>query len=147
MNWNCNGFRARLKDGGFQQMLDENDPDVLFLNEFKAKPLSLDRPWEFRRALAAKGYHWCTFNYSVAKNAQTGLENCGNWGTAMFSKIRPLSVTCGLNQDNNDVEGRVMTVTFRNAVVVNVYVPCTQMHTKDVDAKRVNFEEGLALLM
>ena len=87
MVWNPNGLRARLKDGGFGRMLDDMDPDVVFLNEVKAKPSSLSRPWEFRRALAARGYHWVTFNYSITKSAQTGNESCGNWGTAIVPEL------------------------------------------------------------
>ena len=85
--WNPNGLRARLKDGGFGRMLDDMDPDVVFLNEVKAKPSSLSRPWEFRRALAARGYHWVAFNYSITKSAQTGNESCGNWGTAIVPEL------------------------------------------------------------
>ena len=36
----------------------------------------------------------------------------------MFSKIQPLTVVCGLAQNNDDTERRVITANFRNATVV-----------------------------
>ena len=68
-------------------------------------------------------------------------------GHSHCSRIEPLSVVCGLEPNNDDTEGRVITANFRNATIVNVYAPCTKMNTEVVDVKREKFEQDLAVLI
>jgi exodeoxyribonuclease-3 len=50
----------------------------------------------------------------------------GYSGTAVFTRIRPLNVSCGLGMAEHDQEGRVITVEFDRHYLVNVYTPNAQ---------------------
>lgn len=67
-------------------------------------------------ALELAGYeqYW---NYAVKK---------GYSGTAVFTKIKPLSVELGLGIEEHDQEGRVITAEYDNFYLVNVYTPNSQ---------------------
>jgi exodeoxyribonuclease III len=117
-SWNVNGIRAVVKKNLFQPFLAAHRPDVLCLQETKAErgQVEIDVP----------GYHehW----NSAAKK--------GYSGTAVFSRIEPLSVVLGfpddfarrfsfadeLERDAAD-EGRVITAEFERFYVVTVYTP------------------------
>lgn len=117
-SWNVNGIRAVINKGAFSTFIKEHDPDVLCLQETKAKrdQFEIDLP----------GYH--EFWYSAAKP--------GYSGTAIFSKTKPLQVINGFPKDivttykvtgdtygdPND-EGRVMAAEFNDFWVLTVYTP------------------------
>lgn len=117
-SWNVNGIRAVLTKGTFQTFIQEHDPDVLCLQETKAKPeqVELDLP----------GYHlyW------------NSADKAGYSGTAIFSKEKPLSVINGFTDDiaekynladdgygDPTKEGRVISAEFEKFWVVTVYTP------------------------
>ena len=50
-------------------------------------------------------------------------EKKGYSGTAIFTRIRPLSVTYGLGIDEHDHEGRAVTLEFEDFYLVTAYVP------------------------
>jgi len=54
------------------------------------------------------------FNYAERK---------GYSGTAIFTKIKPKSVTYGIGEDKHDKEGRVITLEFKDYFLVNCYTP------------------------
>ena len=47
----------------------------------------------------------------------------GYSGTAVFTKMKPLSVSYGLDIEEHDQEGRVITLEFESFYLVNVYTP------------------------
>ena len=47
----------------------------------------------------------------------------GYSGTAVFSKIEPKKVTYGINIEEHDHEGRVITLEFKDFYMVNIYTP------------------------
>ena len=117
-SWNVNGIRAVLNKGTFQTFIADHDPDVLCLQETKAKPeqVELDLP----------GYHqyW------------NSADKAGYSGTAIFSKEKPLSVINGFTDDitqkyaladdsygDPTKEGRVISAEFETFWVVTVYTP------------------------
>ena len=53
-------------------------------------------------------------------------EKKGYSGTAVFSKMKPLSVTYGLGIEEHDKEGRVITAEYEEFYLVNVYTPNSQ---------------------
>ncbi len=107
ISWNVNGIRAVLKKG-FMTFAQETNPDILCLQEMRALPEQVD--------LSLPGYH-------VYWNA---AEKKGYSGTAVFSKIEPLSVSYGMEQPKHDNEGRVITLEFKEFHLVNVYTPNSQ---------------------
>ncbi|MBT3407437.1 exodeoxyribonuclease III [archaeon] len=105
ISWNVNGIRAVLKKG-FMDFLKTENPDVLCIQETKARPEQVD--------MNLVGYDHKYWN---------SAEKKGYSGTAIFSKIKPLNVTYDIDNDDHKSEGRAITVEFDNYYLVNVYVP------------------------
>lgn len=105
LSWNVNGLRSVLKKN-FRDFLATENADVLCLQEIKLSEILSDPAWEERYTA-----HW---NLADKK---------GYSGTAILSKIAPLSVTRGIGVAEHDREGRVLTAEYEAFFVVNVYVP------------------------
>jgi len=104
ISWNVNGLRACLKKG-FMESFRTLDADVFAVQETKMQPdqAILDLP----------GY----------KQYWNSAEKKGYSGTAVFSRIVPLSVSYGLGIEEHDHEGRVITLEFPEYYFVTVYTP------------------------
>ena len=106
ISWNVNGIRAVLKKE-FLDFVKKEEPDVLCVQETKAHPNQVDEkfsdyPYHFWNSAEKKGYA----------------------GTAIFSKLEPISVHYNFGErENHKEEGRIITVEFQNFYLVNVYVP------------------------
>ena len=146
VTWNVNGLRARMMSGDFTSLLEHEDPAFIALTEIKSNLLSLGHPWELRRALSALGYSFCCFNWCT-KTDKNGRIRSEDWGTAFLSKIRPLSVSCGVLADDVDTQGRVITARFSNATVVTIYSPCSRINDDSIDAGRLKFDADIARLI
>ncbi|MFT7298083.1 MAG: exodeoxyribonuclease-3 [Sphingobacteriales bacterium] len=107
ISWNVNGIRASVKKGFFDR-LEEMNPDILCLQETKAQDDQV------REALFGIS------DYQVYSNSATKK---GYSGTAILSKIAPLSVVPDMGIEEHDDEGRVLCAEFDDFYVVNVYVP------------------------
>lgn len=105
ISWNVNGLRAVLRKN-FLSFVAEEQPDILCLQETRC-------PAEIFDPLLLEGYHpfW-----NLA-------EKKGYSGTAIFTKVRPVSVALGVGITEHDREGRVITAEFERFFLVNVYVP------------------------
>ena len=53
-------------------------------------------------------------------------EKKGYSGTAVFSRLEPLSVTYGMGIDEHDHEGRVITLELDSFFLITVYTPNSQ---------------------
>lgn len=104
ISWNVNGIRAALKKDMAGFLATEN-PDILCLQETKAREEQVELPLEFG---SYKGY-W------------NSAEKPGYSGTAIFTKEVPLSVTRGFGIEEHDGEGRVITAEYADFFLVNVY--------------------------
>lgn len=117
-SWNVNGIRAVSNKALFAPFLTSQKPDILCLQETKAKPEQVE--------LTTPEYE--QFWYSAEKS--------GYSGTAIFSKPRPLQVIDGLPNDiitqfkvsgdlygNPNLEGRVIAAEYDAFWVVSVYTP------------------------
>lgn len=104
ISWNVNGIRAVLKKN-FAAFIETAAPEVLCVQETKAAPEQV--------SFALPGYQqfWNT------------AEKKGYAGTAIFTKIAPLSVRRGMGVAEHDREGRVLTAEFADFFLVNVYTP------------------------
>lgn len=107
ISWNVNGLRA-IMNKGFMDNFNGLDADIFCLQETKLQEGQID--------FAPQGYH-CYWNYAEKK---------GYSGTAVFSKIEPVSVSYGLGIEEHDHEGRVITLEFDNFYFVTVYTPNSQ---------------------
>ena len=107
ISWNVNGLRAVVKKN-FMEVFAAADADLFCLQETKLQEgqIELDLP----------GYlqFW---NYAEKK---------GYSGTAIFSKMEPLSVRYGIGAEEHDHEGRVITLEFPEFYFLTVYTPNSQ---------------------
>ena len=107
ISWNVNGLRAIVQKG-FADIFNELDADVFCLQETKLSENQLDLQFDGYRS-------W--WNYADKK---------GYSGTAVYSRPEPISVTRGMDIDEHDHEGRVITVEYPDYYLVNVYTPNSQ---------------------
>ncbi|MFZ1706038.1 MAG: exodeoxyribonuclease III [Saprospiraceae bacterium] len=107
ISWNVNGVRAVVSKNFLQQFKTIN-ADIFCLQETKAQE------FQVKEALTSiEGYH-------IHCNE---AEKKGYSGVCIISKEAPLSVTKGINIEEHDNEGRVITTEFKDFYLVNVYVP------------------------
>lgn len=116
LSWNVNGLRAVLKKNFVETVLSE-DPDVICLQETKARPDQVELPLDL----------------GTWKNYWNSAEKPGYSGTAIFTKSEPLEVTCGMGIDEHDTEGRVIRAEFPDFQLVNVYTPNAQDGLRRLD--------------
>ncbi len=124
MSWNVNGIRAVFKKD-FKEILLEENPDVIGFQETKWRPDQLTK----------KDATWLDeTDYFQYWNPAT---RPGYSGTAVFSKVEPLSVYHGINPESFDHESveyvdetllenhewRVTTLEFKDHYYITVYTP------------------------
>lgn len=121
VSWNVNGLRACVNKG-FNDYFKAIDADIFCIQETKLQEgqINLDQMEEYAQ-------YW---NYAVKK---------GYSGTAVFSKIKPLSVRYGIEEDQ-EPEGRIITLEFESFYLVNVYTPNAKRDLSRLDY-RMEWEE------
>lgn len=114
ISWNVNGLRACVQKG-FLEYFKEADADIFCIQESKLQEGQID--------LELTGYnqYW---NYAERK---------GYSGVAIFSKAAPISVAYGINKEEHDREGRVITLEFEDFYMVTVYTPNSQQELARLD--------------
>ena len=122
ISWNVNGLRACMQKG-FADYFNNESADVFCLQETKLQEGQID--------FAPEGYN-CYWNYAEKK---------GYSGTAVFSRIRPLSVSYGIGIEEHDHEGRVITLEFEDHYLICVYVPNSQRELTRL-AYRMDWEDA-----
>ncbi|MFH1836632.1 MAG: exodeoxyribonuclease III [Candidatus Omnitrophota bacterium] len=107
ISWNVNGIRA-AQGKGFLEWLRKEDPDILCVQETKARPEQLDENID-----PPEGYkaYW---NYPARK---------GYAGVAVFTKKEPISVEKDFSAGRLDTEGRTLVLHFDEFVLINTYFP------------------------
>ncbi len=118
ISWNVNGIRAVVKKDMFVPFMDKYQPDILCLQETKAQ--------KGQTEIDLSGYeeYW------------NSAEKKGYSGTAIFTKIKPISVINGIPEKicekygliadgygDPRTEGRVIAAEFKDFYVVTVYTP------------------------
>ena len=104
ISWNVNGIRAAYNKG-FNDFFDNENADIFCIQETKMQEGQLD--------LAKEGYY-------VYLNS---AEKKGYSGTAIWTKIKPITVKYGIDIEEHDKEGRVITLEFEKFFMVTVYTP------------------------
>lgn len=122
VTFNVNGLRACIGKG-FYDFFTAEDADIFAVQETKLQPdqISVD--------LADYEVY---FNSAVKK---------GYSGTAVFTKRRPISVSCGIGVEEHDSEGRVITCEYEKFFFVDVYTPNSQRELLRLDY-RMKWEEA-----
>lgn len=104
ISWNVNGLRACVQKG-FIDFFNEVNADIFCVQETKLQEGQID--------LKLSGYN-VYWNYAEKK---------GYSGTAIFTKEEPIKVFYGLNIEEHDKEGRVITLEFEEYYFITVYTP------------------------
>jgi len=134
-SWNVNGIRAVLSKGTLQRFIEQEQPDVLCLQETKAKPEQVD--------LDLPGYH-------VYWNS---ADKAGYSGTALLTKQEPLQVLNGFADNiaekynlagdsygDPTKEGRVLSAEFADFWVVTVYTPNSKGDLSRLDLRHTQWD-------
>ena len=108
-------------DKGFREFVESEQPDVLCLQETKATPEQVDLGWADEL-----GYH----------QSWNCAEKKGYSGTSIWSKTKPSKTTLGIGIEDHDKEGRVVTATFSDFHLVNVYTPNSQRGLARLDYRQ-----------
>ena len=114
LSWNVNGIRA-VEKRGFTTWLRSESPDILCIQETKARPEQLSE--ELRNPAGKNGKPYYSY-WASAKKA-------GYSGVAIYSKKEPEEVK-PLGIADFDDEGRVLQAFYKDFVVISAYFPNSQ---------------------
>ena len=116
ISWNVNGFRACLKKG-FLESFKEINADIFCIQETKMQQGQAE--FDF-----GENHYHEYWNSAVKK---------GYSGTAVFSKTKPIAAAYGMDINEHDQEGRVITLEYDKFFLVNVYTPNSQDELRRLD--------------
>ena len=115
ISWNVNGLRA-VVGKGFMDIFRSLDADMFCLQEIKLQAGQIDLQ-------LPEGYE-AYWNYAEKK---------GYSGTAIFTRVKPLSVAYDMGIEDHDREGRVLTLEFDSFYLLTVYTPNSQEELRRLD--------------
>ena len=118
ISWNVNGIRAVLTKG-FEDFFKDVNADIFCIQETKCQEGQVNLEFE--------GY----------QSFWNSAEKKGYSGTAIFSKIKPLSVKLGIGIEEHDKEGRVITLEFKDFYMVNIYTPNSKRELERLDYRQI----------
>ena len=121
VSWNVAGLRACLNKG-LDRFVAEDKADIYCFQESKVT--------EEQNQFHPLGYR--EYLYPAEKK--------GYSGTLVYSKIEPLSVKYGIDDEEYDSEGRTITLEYNNFYLVNCYVPNSKRELERLDS-RMRFED------
>ena len=121
VSWNVNGIRACINKG-FNEYFEYMNTDIFAIQETKMQ--------EGQQDISKEGYYHY-MNSAIKK---------GYSGTLIYTKVKPISVKYGIDIDEHNTEGRVITLEFDNFYFVTVYTPNSQEELKRLDY-RMKFED------
>ena len=127
LSWNVNGIRAVYRKGFIEWLLKEQ-PDVLCLQEIKAKVEQL--PQALQHIAGYRAYFF-------------PAERKGYSGVAVYTKLKPLGVRRGFGIERFDSEGRCMMLDFGDFLLFNVYFPNGKMSAERLSYKLDFYEAFL----
>lgn len=124
VSWNVNGLRACITKG-FDDVFKNLNADIFCIQETKmqedqAESISYDGYYKYMNSAEKKGYS----------------------GTAIFTKLKPLSVTYGIGVEEHDKEGRIITLEYDKFFLVNCYTPNSKRELERLDY-RMTWEDEI----
>ncbi len=121
ISWNVAGLRACLNKG-FDRFFEKEKADIYCLQETKVT----EEQVEFHP------YGYNEYLYPAQKKGYSGVM--------IYSKIEPLNVKYGIDDEEYDNEGRTITLEFNDFYLVNCYVPNSKRGLERLDS-RMRFED------
>ena len=136
-SWNVNGLRAVLRKEALQKFIEEHQPDILCLQETKAKPEQVDYNFPgykvFWNPAKRAGYSGTAILVSSADSSALDVirwssgKDCypGNFlGDVRNTHLEQPNLELYDSETNIAAsEGRTLIVEFKKFYLVNVYVP------------------------
>ena len=107
VSWNVNGIRASEKSG-FLDWLKKESPDIVCMQETKAKPNQLS--YAIRQP---EGYH--AYFASAVRPGYSGV--------ALYTKEKPKKIELGIGIKKYDDEGRTIIAHYDDFILINSYYP------------------------
>jgi len=120
ISWNVNGLRACIKKG-FIDFFNDVDADIVCLQETKMQQGQAEFDLSGPKGLNIYHEYW------------NSAEKKGYSGTAIFTRIKPIAVFNGIDIEEHDKEGRVITLEFDKFYLVTVYTPNSQGELQRLD--------------
>lgn len=108
ISWNVNGIRACYKKGALDTILSQK-ADIIGIQETKSTPDQL-----VEAITAPPGY----FSYFDSSKERKGYS-----GVAVYTKTKPEKVEHGLGEEEYDLEGRCLTLHYKDFAFVTAYFP------------------------
>ena len=127
ISWNVNGIRSAIRKG-FSEWLEREDPDILCLQETRARPSQLEGIVDL-----PPGYH-AFWNWPSRK---------GYAGVSVFTRIGPREVVKDIRAEGFDDEGRSICLDLGAFFLVNVYFPNGRSGRQRLDYKMDFYERFL----
>lgn len=119
ITWNVNGLRAVLRKDALTWVWNQ-DPDMLCLQEVKARPEQLTAP---QRDALPMQHVW------------NPAQRPGYSGVTTFYKEAPLEIQLGLGEPKYDMEGRIISTLHPGFRLFNIYFPSGQRGQERVSYK------------
>ena len=122
ISWNVNGLRAAISKG-FEKFFKEVNADIFCLQETKMQVEQLDE--DAKKIFDGYYQYW------------NCAEKKGYSGTAIFTKIEPISVSYGIGIEEHDKEGRVITLEYEDFYIVNCYTPNSKRELERLEYRMI----------
>lgn len=123
VSWNVAGIRACLNKG-LDLFFNEEKADIYCFQETKVTEDQLQ-------------FHPLGYNEYLYPAEKKGYS-----GVMIYSKLNPITVTYGINDEEYDSEGRTITLEFDKFYLVNCYVPNSKRNLERLES-RMRFEDKM----
>ncbi|KAJ3049406.1 hypothetical protein HK097_009593 [Rhizophlyctis rosea] len=121
ISWNIAGIGACVKKG-FRRYLDAENADIVCLQETK---LGAEPGEEY---VPKEAYPYQYWTHSTAKK--------GYAGSAVLSKVEPIFVKYGIDVEEFDDEGRIISLEFKDWYLIACYIPNSGMKLERLEYKQ-----------
>ena len=111
--WNVNSIRSLTQKEDLNEFLKKENPHIFCMSETKLSCPDLIVQQNLNNLIS--GFKYRYYNTSTARK--------GYSGTAIWTKKKPLQINYGLGIPELDTEGRVITLKFKNFILIHVYTP------------------------
>ena len=111
--WNINGMRAIIQKDHLFKLIEDEDPTIICFGETKLTCPIIDTQKIMEEKV--KGYKYRYYSTCMGRG--------GYSGTAIYSKKKPINVIHGMNHEDHDAEGRMITLEFKKFFLIHVYTP------------------------
>lgn len=122
ISWNVNGLRSVISKG-FGTFFKDIDADIFCVQETKMNKEQITE--DIRKVVKGRHEYW------------NSAEKKGYSGTAIFSKVKPISITYGIGIEEHDKEGRVITLEFERFYLVNCYTPNSKRELERLEYRMI----------